>query len=395
MTRLDARTVANRENAKKSTGPRTQEGKERSRANAFKHGLSGSGVAWPGEQEGELRAFVTEQVEADPVGPRDARESFLMEKVAGIAWQIDRVERAEEAHAAMRSANALADEHERRAVEVTRLVGLMEDEPARAVRGLLRTREGCDWIVDALKELLDACDADFWFDSHNIRLDALCAPVQPGRLRISRAKALGLAMGCAEYRGVWPNGIPGFEDDLPDGSSKDEYRARDLEERKVVRQHRPSWQAELRGILERRLAEIEALRDQLRAQPDPGLAYAGIAATFDHTESGERLRRHIRARERQQSRLQADLDAYRARIAEAGAAEEVREPEPLHEPLHEVPAPVATDPPASPPADAALNVEGLNLITRGLREDRLRFVEADPVATHAGRPRFLPDRKNL
>jgi len=41
----DARIAANRANALKSTGPRTAEGKERSRCNALKHGMTGAGVA--------------------------------------------------------------------------------------------------------------------------------------------------------------------------------------------------------------------------------------------------------------------------------------------------------------------------------------------------------------
>lgn len=38
--RVSARVRANRENAKRSTGPKTKEGKERAARNAFKHGLS-------------------------------------------------------------------------------------------------------------------------------------------------------------------------------------------------------------------------------------------------------------------------------------------------------------------------------------------------------------------
>ena len=40
----EARIAANRANAARSTGPKTAEGKEKSRANALKHGLTGSGV---------------------------------------------------------------------------------------------------------------------------------------------------------------------------------------------------------------------------------------------------------------------------------------------------------------------------------------------------------------
>jgi hypothetical protein len=40
----EARIQANRQNALRSTGPKTEAGKERSRQNGLKHGLTGSGV---------------------------------------------------------------------------------------------------------------------------------------------------------------------------------------------------------------------------------------------------------------------------------------------------------------------------------------------------------------
>src|SRR5947209_6898245 len=40
---------ANRRNAAHSCGPKTEEGKARSRANALKHGLAGAGVVLPDE----------------------------------------------------------------------------------------------------------------------------------------------------------------------------------------------------------------------------------------------------------------------------------------------------------------------------------------------------------
>jgi hypothetical protein len=47
MPSSEARIAANRRNALKSTGPKTEEGKEQSRRNALKHGLTGAGVVLP------------------------------------------------------------------------------------------------------------------------------------------------------------------------------------------------------------------------------------------------------------------------------------------------------------------------------------------------------------
>src|SRR5947199_141090 len=54
MPASEARILANQANAKLSTGPRTAEGKERSRANALKHGLTGAGVVLPEADAAEV-----------------------------------------------------------------------------------------------------------------------------------------------------------------------------------------------------------------------------------------------------------------------------------------------------------------------------------------------------
>ena len=52
----EAQLTANRANALKSSGPKTQEGKERSRANGLKHGLTGAGVVAPEHDKAEVDA---------------------------------------------------------------------------------------------------------------------------------------------------------------------------------------------------------------------------------------------------------------------------------------------------------------------------------------------------
>ena len=62
-----AQLEANRRNAQRSSGPKTQEGKERSRRNGLKHGLTGAGIVLPLEDEAEVaRRFEALQTELKP-----------------------------------------------------------------------------------------------------------------------------------------------------------------------------------------------------------------------------------------------------------------------------------------------------------------------------------------
>jgi hypothetical protein len=54
MAVSEAKLAANRRNAQKSTGPRTPEGKDRSRLNALDHGCCAKTLILPGEEPEEL-----------------------------------------------------------------------------------------------------------------------------------------------------------------------------------------------------------------------------------------------------------------------------------------------------------------------------------------------------
>ncbi len=95
MALSEAQLRANRENAKKSTGPRTPEGRERSRRNALRHGLAGQGAVMLPEDE----ALYRERLEAwtDTLRPRDAVEEYLVSRAVVRSVQLDRGTRIENA----------------------------------------------------------------------------------------------------------------------------------------------------------------------------------------------------------------------------------------------------------------------------------------------------------
>jgi hypothetical protein len=80
--------VANRRNALKSTGPITPEGKERSRCNAVRHGLTAETVIAMLEDAGDYQAF-----EATVIADYDAEtavERELVLRLASILWRLRR-----------------------------------------------------------------------------------------------------------------------------------------------------------------------------------------------------------------------------------------------------------------------------------------------------------------
>src|SRR5262249_51559466 len=80
---------ANRENAKKSTGPRTQRGKAYSRFNSRKHGLTAKTLITVGECADDFEALRAELVEE--YDPQSHLEIELVERLAGILWRLRRV----------------------------------------------------------------------------------------------------------------------------------------------------------------------------------------------------------------------------------------------------------------------------------------------------------------
>ena len=105
MPASEARILANQRNAALSTGPRTEAGKQNSRANALKHGLTGAGVVLPeadvAEVERRSAAFAAETNASGEIGLALARRAALssvrMERAADqqSAALTDRIRKVE------------------------------------------------------------------------------------------------------------------------------------------------------------------------------------------------------------------------------------------------------------------------------------------------------------
>jgi hypothetical protein len=89
----DKQIEANRRNALKSTGPKTDDGKARARMNALRHGLTAAQAVLPHENEDDyekLREGMLTSYE-----PENAAEQALVEELANAYWRLMRLHRVE------------------------------------------------------------------------------------------------------------------------------------------------------------------------------------------------------------------------------------------------------------------------------------------------------------
>lgn len=87
------RTLANRENAKKSTGPRSEAGKAIVARNGCHHGLSGSFCVLDHEDASEFQTTL-DQYRSD-FNPETTDETFLVEHMVQSRWNLARARRIE------------------------------------------------------------------------------------------------------------------------------------------------------------------------------------------------------------------------------------------------------------------------------------------------------------
>ena len=93
MTVTSCKAKANRENAQKSTGPKSVEGKERSSRNASAPPLES--LLLPPESGNRDFTIILLELQED-LAPRGVMQGMLVERIASILWKIRRLQQAEE-----------------------------------------------------------------------------------------------------------------------------------------------------------------------------------------------------------------------------------------------------------------------------------------------------------
>ena len=133
----DEKLTANRNNAQKSTGPKTPEGKIRSSLNATRHGLCGRTVVLPSEEMSTYLAFRERWF--SELSPQGIFEEELLQTVVDCKWRLNRVVTSEEgihARGFQRLVDIVDTGHP--AVDEAISAGLTAEQSARTLDSLSR-----------------------------------------------------------------------------------------------------------------------------------------------------------------------------------------------------------------------------------------------------------------
>src|SRR6202049_4876539 len=88
INRAIHRAAVNKVTAQKSTGPRTEAGKQRSKMNALRHGLTGQTVVLPTEDHAAYQRH--SQSLLDDCRPIGAIEAQIVQSLIDTSWRINR-----------------------------------------------------------------------------------------------------------------------------------------------------------------------------------------------------------------------------------------------------------------------------------------------------------------
>ncbi len=147
----DAKLAANRTNALKSTGPKTPEGKARSRANAYRHGMAGDGVVLVDEDRISVAQMTAELV--DDLRPRGRMARLLVRQIAVMAVRLEHCREHAEAATDHRVRHAVEAFEESRLAKIDKAIDWIMHEPATNARILRQTPEGVARMIKCWRAL--------------------------------------------------------------------------------------------------------------------------------------------------------------------------------------------------------------------------------------------------
>jgi hypothetical protein len=290
MFMSQARLAANRQNAQRSTGPNTPEGKARSRENALKHGFAAEVLTLPDENVILDEAFPGDTNSTSPSFPE-----WLIDQVALLSVRLDRLHEVEARRRQRVQLRARLCWNEDRRIAAENLGAQLSKNPGATVRKLRQTPQGCDWLIErweALGRLLrefptwDPCSTGIAFDLLGVPPELRAVDPSPGinpqtlvRTHVEEIKAHKARIQPADD----------FDRKTAESDLED---APDVESRRIRRYER-DLERRLRWCLDQ-LAKLEKAEDMMDENVIKEPATAETLEASDTPRGGNRQQRRAR-----------------------------------------------------------------------------------------------------
>ena len=353
MPASDKQIAANRMNAQKSTGPRTEAGKAISRLNAFRHGFSAKIAPVPGEDQAEVdRQAAMWQAELNPEG--SVVKGYFVNIAVRHARVLDRIHNAENARYAHKVRDGKRLKSEKRARQIERACDLFQTKPGIAVRRLRRTPEGVDVLInrwESFIQMLTGFPVPVWDHGSLALMDMLTksgwglltnevyeVPRKFYRMTDEIRMYARTQMDVARYHRT--------------GKLEPDYRTEGevaIDERWMVNNQAKidSHCETILDVVHRHLADLRELKAQLDAEERDDAEQIGLEDAFDGSEIGKLVHRYKVDNERG---LYRAVDAAKRPIpgrpaeSEPVASEEVADSPPAAEVKDEATRPTRNEP---------------------------------------------------
>ena len=342
---------ANRQNARKSTGPRSAEGKFRASRNAVKHGLTAESVVLPNEDPAEYESRLQEWLGDFP--PNNAIERSLIDRAMHNTWKLDRIARRERAVLGKQVRHAVSDFELAEQIQVEEIGRKLlwdpinrcatapkdadslkkfdewlNDDPPVLTLQLKSTVTGIDWMLKQWAELDGLLDREgYWHYNDKFRAIRLMGKRFFDILDDFQIAMIFVTAHCAHPE-AW---------DLADEA----HQARLCLPGKPMYNRRIAWLKrfeytevgeacqELRKLVARETDRLKVLRAQLAPTAEADRAEATDRAMFDDSKEGMLFRRYETACERELHRAIKDLMKSRKESAKAEPDEMAGVPGPV------------------------------------------------------------------
>ena len=309
-----AQIDANRRNAQRSTGPKTDAGKARAKLNALKDSTHAKTVSPVLPQENALELDQRINQWLSDLNPRNDAERELVINAANLSWEIERARRCETARLAERICKAQHKATKRTKQEVGQLARRLlynvgskplptpgrpwEDNPAEFLAGLEGSAEGCRWLLGRWKGLRVLVERDSaWNYGDMFSLIRLLGKYPVEAINDPELNAIFLA---------WDARVPGSAErfwkeckqckPLQDPGFSDFGRWREIADRPADAAAASKFLYTLIDEQLSRLEELLAAHEEIAGDEAAALA---DWASFDGSTGGERLRRAQTARSRE------------------------------------------------------------------------------------------------